>query len=167
MPTTSTVKGTSHVVATPQLLFFMAPALGPDGAKPPDYFIPLAQEVGMPPAAAGGGEAKEGDIFVGVPAGVAAPNLEGGGTYKDPGSSSVSTKDDPVEWIVSANTEDELLRAIEAVQGASVEGGATMSYADVALTAGEKRKQNPEIWTATVAQAFGQLLKLLQRKEGT
>ena len=42
---------------------------------------------------------------------------------------------------------------------AFVTNGTAVSIAQVAAVAGAKRTKDPVMWTATVAQAFGQLLQ--------
>ena len=45
---------------------------------------------------------------------------------------------------------------------AFVTNGTAVSIAQVAAVAGAKRTKDPVMWTATVAQAFGQLLQDLK-----
>ena len=58
-----------------------------------------------------------------------------------------------------AQTEEDLLEAFESVKKTGIANG---GIAYVAKVAEAKRVQDPVIWTATVAQAFGQLLQVLK-----
>ena len=67
----------------------------------------------------------------------------------------------PHVYLRCAQTEEALLEAFGTVKKAFVDGKA-VSIAQVATVAGAKRNKDPVIWTATVAQAFGQLLHVLK-----
>ena len=81
----------------------------------------------------------------------------------------VASTTDSVEAITRARTEDGLIEAFNAVResGTSGGGGATLSVAHVASVAGAKRLQDPAMWTARVAQAFGQLLQDVKHGAGS
>ena len=81
----------------------------------------------------------------------------------------VAATTDPLEAITRARTEDGLLKAFDTVRESSISGGggATLSVARVASVAGAKRLQDPAIWTARVAQAFGQLLQDVKHGAGS
>ena len=70
-------------------------------------------------------------------------------------------------YLRCAQTEEALLEAFGTVKRAFVTNGTAVSIAQVAAVAGAKRKKDPVIWTATVAQAFGQLLQDVKHGAGS